>query len=260
MADEKPEKEEEKEDEEKKKEAKEEQDMQLCVPYLQYEETKHELEKGIGEIMPDILALFAPTADEDGRSQSSNLESVVLTMIKTHMLQKHPWWCIEIQKSRTFCDVVVNGICINLKLTEGKSADNSASKKGIFYSMTGLETYPATSTWDYFYKQLRQAKQHGRFKTVRYKPTEYHYLVIHKGSPGRVLLKAIFDIHTYRSNPSNDLQIQWNHEFAHADHATKDALYGEKVVSLLKTLQKSVKDKIATIEQFAEADFEAEFF
>lgn len=259
MADKKPEREEEEAEEDM---------MMMCVPYLQYEETKHELEKGVGEIMPAILALFAPTsatsatasADEDGRSQSSNLESVVLTMIKTHLLQKHPWWCIEIQKSRSFCDVVVNGICINLKLTEGKSADNSASKKGIFYSMTGLETYPATSTWDYFYKQLRQAKQNGQFKQTRYKPTEYHYLVIHKGSPGRVLLKAIFDIHTYRSNPSNDLQIQWNHEFAHADHVTKETLYGEKVVSLLKTLQKSVKDKIATIEQFAEADFGAEFF
>jgi hypothetical protein len=84
--------------------------------------------------------------------------------------------------------------------------------------------------------------------------TEYHYLVKNKLT-GEVLLKPIFDIHTYVSNPSNDLQIHWRSEFAHADYSVQtDAEYIQKVRALLECLQKSTRDMIARTREFAEAD------
>jgi hypothetical protein len=47
--------------------------------------------------------------------------------------------------------------------------------------------------------------------------TEYHYLVINKNT-NEMLLKSIFDIHTYKSNPCNDLQINWDNEFKNIEY------------------------------------------
>ena len=74
---------------------------------------------------------------------------------------------------------------------------------------------------------------------------------------GDVLLKSIFDIHTYISNPSNDLQINWKTEFTHSEYHTEEADYLEKVQSLLLCIQTSVKEMIERTKKYAEADIGA---
>ena len=148
---------------------------------------------------------------------------------------------------------MVNTVRINLKLTDCKSADNSVNKPSIFYSITGLTTYPYSSTWNEFKERLENAKVAGHIKQSRHRPSEYHYLVKNKLT-GDTLLKPIFDIHTYVSNPSNDLQINWKNEFEHISETTDDSDYKKKVGSLLITIQRSVKEMIARTEKFAVAD------
>lgn len=191
--------------------------------------------------------------DDDGRIASAIKEKPFLNEMRRLLLEKHPDWEIVIPPNRASCDIMINSIRINLKLTNCKSGDNSVSKPSIYYSITGLTTYPYSSNWNEFHKRLKEAKTTNHIKKIRNKPTEYHYLVKHKLT-GEVLLKPIFDIHTYVSNASNDLQINWQHEFTAAAYYTKDEDYENKVESLLMCIQQSVQKKIETTKRFAEAD------
>ena len=95
-------------------------------------------------------------------------------------------------------------------------------------------------------------------KPVREKQTEYHYLVLNKTS-GKILFKSILDIHSYKSNPCNDMQINWQSEFAHLDYYITDENFREKIKELLKTVQKSVRQLIESMREFADADIDALF-
>ena len=223
--------------------------------------SKSEYETTVGEIAS--IAKSIPLAknlqsDGDGRIDSAMKETPFLNEMKRIILESHPDWEVVISPPRASYDIMVNGIKINVKLTDCKSADNSVSKPSIYYSITGLATYPNSSNWNGFLERLGRAKTANQIKKHRHKPTEYHYLVKNKIT-GDVLFKPIFDIHTYVSNPSNDLQIGWKNEFAHADYHTEDANYLEKVMELLGCIQKSVKEMRERTKQFAKADLRSMF-
>ena len=198
----------------------------------------------------------AKSESDDGRIDSAIKETPFLNEMKRILSTDHPDWDIQISPPRASCDIMVNTIRINLKLTDCKSSDNSMNKPSIFYSITGLTTYPYSSTWNDFLERIRAAT----IKKQRDKPTEYHYLVKNKIT-GDVLLKSIFDIHTYVSNPSNDLQINWKNEFLHADYCIdcdgSHEQYMKKVEELLRCIQKSVREMIERSRLFAEADIGA---
>jgi hypothetical protein len=88
--------------------------------------------------------------------------------------------------------------------------------------------------------------------------TEYHYLVVNKNT-GKILLKSILDIHTFKTNPCNFLQINWSNEFNNIEFVTPDLNFKEKIQELLKAIQTSVKQAIAGMKEFADANIEAEF-
>lgn len=201
----------------------------------------------------------AKSESDDGRIDSAIKETPFLNEMKRILLAEHPTWDVQISPPRASCDIMVNTIRINLKLTDCKSSDNSMNKPSIFYSITGLTTYPYSSNWNDFIERIRDAGLAHQIKKQRHKPTEYHYLVKNKLT-GDVLLKPVFDIHTYVSNPSNDLQINWKNEFLHSDYHIdesgddRDAKYLKKVEELLLCIQKSVKEMIERSKRFAEAD------
>jgi hypothetical protein len=207
----------------------------------------------ISEIESIAKSIGVKKADCDGRIDSAMKETPFLNEMKRLLLEKHPEWEVVISPPRASCDIMVNSIRINLKLTDCKSADNSVNKPSIHHSITGLSTYPYSSTWNDFLDRLMDAKTKNQIKKQRHKPTEYHYLVKNKLT-GDVLLKSIFDIHTYVSNPSNDLQINWKNEFAHYEYRTEEADYLKKVQSLIVCIQSSVKEMIERTKRFAEAD------
>ena len=189
----------------------------------------------------------------DGRIESAMGEGPFLETLKSNIHVLDPTAEVVISPPRAACDLLVNGIRINLKLTDCKSSDNSANKPSIFYSITGSPTYPYSSTWNDFSQKLAEAKANGQIKMARVRETEYHYLVKNKIT-GEVLLKPIFDIHTYVSNPSNDLQINWKNEFENINYLTADADYVAKVGSLIKALQTSVRQMIERTRLFAESN------
>jgi uncharacterized alkaline shock family protein YloU len=76
---------------------------------------------------------------------------------------------------------------------------------------------------------------------------------------GKVLLKSILDIHTFKTNPCNDLQINWSNEFNNIEFVTPDLNFKEKIQELLKAIQTSVKQAIAGMKEFADANIETEF-
>lgn len=192
----------------------------------------------------------------DGRIDSAMKETPYLNELKQLIMTDHPEWDVQISPPRASCDIMVNAIRINLKLTDCKSSDNSMNKPSIFYSITGLTNYPYSSNWKDFRDRIQDAGRANQIKHRRHKPTEYHYLVKNKIT-GEVLLKPIFDIHTYVSNPSNDLQINWKNEFINSGYyidSSDDEVYMKKVEELLLCIQKSVKDMIERSLPFAEAD------
>ena len=188
----------------------------------------------------------------DGRIDSAIKEKPFLNKLMDLLLVKHPHWEIVISPPRASCDIMINSIRINLKLTD-------FNKPSIYYSITGLTTYPYSSNWNEFLDRLIEANVANNIKKIRHKQTEYHYLVKNKLT-GDVLLKPIFDIHTYVSNPSNDLQINWKNEFTHFEYHTEDANYENKVKSLIKCIQKSVKEMIEYLKYFVEHPIQTSYF
>ena len=222
-------------------------------------DSEYEMTVGeIASIAKSITLAKNLQSDGDGRIDSAMKETPFLKEMKRIILERHPEWVVVISPPRASYDIMVNGIKINAKLTDCKSADNSVSKPSIYYSITAIATYPNSSNWNGFLERLGRAKTANQIKKQRHKPTEYHYLVKNKIT-GDVLFKPIFDIHTYVSNPSNDLQIGWKNEFAHADYHTEDANYLEKVMELLGCIQKSVKEMRERTKQFAKADLRLMF-
>lgn len=198
------------------------------------------------DILTAAKSISLSSGEGDGRLDSAMKETPFLIELKRILLEKHLEWDIVIPKERSWCDIIIQAIPINLKLTEAKTADNCANKRAIFFSITGNSYYPYSSTWNNFYDKLSETP----WKTHRNKLTEYHYLVKNKLT-GAVLLKAMFDIHTYVSNPSNDLQINWKNEFNHLEYQGDS----KKIDELLTCIQTSVKAMIERISRFASANF-----
>lgn len=207
----------------------------------------------IAEIEAVSKSIGVKKGDCDGRIDSAMKEKPFLNEMKRILLENHPDWDVELPPDRYWYDIKINNIKINLKLTNCKSSDNSANKLSIYFSITGSTNYPGSSNWNGFIDKLLYAKTQNKIKKERYRPTEYHYLVKNKLT-GDVLLKPIFDIHTYVNNASNDLQINWKNEFEHLEYRTEDVDYMKKVQELLECIQKSVKDKIERSKRFAELD------
>ena len=182
----------------------------------------------------------------DGRIVSAIKETEYLAALKTSLEASHPAFTISIPKERYWYDIRINNIPINLKLTTG-GTDNAFNKVAILYSITGVEVR-RNMNFDAWYGLIRSTPP----KVSRDKATEYHYLAVHK-TTGAVILKSIFDIHTYKANPCNDLQISWRNEFANADYVCPS--HHAKTQELLRTVQASVLAAHASARLFAGADF-----
>ena len=190
---------------------------------------------------------------EDGRIASAVKESEYLDQLEQLLLLGNPDFQVERPRARHWYDVRINGIPINLKLTTG-GTDNAFNKVAIAYSMSSEEIQKKNMNYNKWFSYLKSVA----IKQDRDRSTEYHYLVLNKNT-GDLLFKSIFDIHSYKSNPCNDMQISWSHEFLNAEYRTADEEYKKKVRELLKTVQRSVKQLIESMSEFADADIDELF-
>lgn len=192
--------------------------------------------------------------DGDGRTVSAVKEREYLNLLEKGLATSHPSLKFEHQPvDRWWWDFRVNGIHFNLKLTTG-GTDNAFNKVAIIYSISGVELEKKNMNYNQFFKTIKECPK----KAVRDRNTEYHYLVVNKNT-GDVLLKSIIDIHTFKTNPCNDLQINWNNEFNHIEFVTPDTEFKAKIRELLKAVQTSVKQAIEGMKEFAAGDIDAEF-
>ena len=189
-------------------------------------------------VAANIIMRFTPDK-RDGRVDSAIMELPFLQALKDLL----PDYDVEIPCARAKYDIKIEGIWFNLKLptyAQG-SADNVMNKEAVFYSLTGEETCPL-GNWAKFHGHLQNSFDRGRKKLIRDKTTEYYFLVVFKDT-GNVMLKSIFDIECYYSNPSNVLQINWKKEYDAGYVCPYDG-YIEKAKELLGKITKSLQQDI----------------
>jgi hypothetical protein len=190
----------------------------------------------------------------DGRIISAVKEKEYLDTLSEKLLQKYPDYKIEIPKERFWYDIRINTIPINLKLTTGKT-DNAFNKRAITSTISRVEPCINQNTnFNTFYQDMRKYSS----KNERQYTTEYHYLVVNKNT-GQVLLKSILDIHTYKKNSSNILQINWDNEFKNLSYMTPADKTREKIIELLKVIQTSLREAYERSKLFIDADIENDF-
>ena len=200
-----------------------------------------------------LINLIYSDDGSDGRITSAIKEKEYLDALEGGLRSKFPLIQIERPKDRWWYDVRINDIPINLKLTTG-GTDNAFNKVAIIYTLSGQETTKKNMNYDAWYAVLKTSPR----KEVRNKATEYHYLVVEK-STGQVLLKSVLDIHTYKTNPCNILQINWTSEFKNRNFAILDSDFHKKERELLKAVQKSIVQSMESMMEFAKGDIDSEF-
>lgn len=190
---------------------------------------------------------------DDGRIASSLAEKGILDMIESRLNTKYPHIEIYRPPPRHWFDIRIGNIAINLKVTNG-GCDNVFNKVGITRTLVGTNQDPnkKLSSFSDWYDYIRQ---HWKPNYLRNPFEEYHFLVIHKSS-NCVLFKSILDINTYHSNPSNILQINWNHEFKYHEKTINTTEYLAKKIELLKCIQTSLIKENQRKRRFIDADIE----
>lgn len=211
--------------------------------------------KALNEACTSVNISYSDTNNSnDGRIISAIKESEYIQKLKLYLNQSYPTLSFEYQPSdRFWYDFKIHSIPFNLKLTTGGS-DNAFNKVAILFSISGSEIQKKNMNFNEFYSLLKKYSK----KSIRNQFTEYHYLAVNKNS-GKFIIKSLFDIHSYKSNPCNILQINWNTEFLHSNSITPDILVCQKINTLLKTIQYSIKQSISSMQEFANANFDQDF-
>ncbi len=183
----------------------------------------------------------------DGRLESAAKEGPYLEALKALLVTGGH--TVEIAPPRYWYDVRINGIPFNLKLTDCASADNVFDKVSIHYTLCGSETSKKNMNINEWWAGIMTATR----KAVRDRSTEYHFIVVNKKT-GAALVKSLMDIHSYKKNPCNILQIAWASEFSNVGYTVSDAEYKAEVVELLSTIRASLAQRRASEEAFMSAD------
>ena len=180
--------------------------------------------------------------DEDGRITSAVKEKEYLVKLKTAL---GPRFDCEIPKKRAWYDFKVDGIFINLKISEG-GGDNAFNKKSLLLTWGGSVSDKQSGNMNELWQNLKMTSR----IEVRDPLTEYHYLVVYKKS-GDVLLKSLVDIHTYMPNcAGNVMQINWNKEWINKDYVGTSR--SAKMLELAKVVQEACRKQCENMRQFVD--------
>jgi hypothetical protein len=185
--------------------------------------------------------------DEDGRITSAVKEKEYLSKLKEAIGAQFKF---EIPKKRAWYDFKVDGIHINLKITDG-GGDNAFNKNALVFTWSGQVPSKAPGNMNNMLGMLKNLPRLNNRDPL----TEYHYLVVHKKT-GAVLLKSLLDIHTYRENcAGNVMQINWNSEFENPSYTTPDR--GVKMIELAKVVQTACRKQCENMMQFVTYDIDS---
>ena len=141
----------------------------------------------------------------DGRLDSALSETVVIDHLKTIL----PDCEIDVAPARYWYDIAITKdgkfFPINIKITNGNTADNISSKKGMYYALTGIrpEVEKGLDKWETFIQKL----------TTNYTESDadYYFIVCFKNS-GELLFTSLKHIQTLVPNGNNlPFQCNWGY-------------------------------------------------
>lgn len=203
--------------------------------------------------------LSLPEKSKDGRIGSTVNEIWYLEKIKSYLHSYEPKLEIHPSMSREWYDISIDGIPINLKLTSG-GTDNAFNKLSIDYTVSGK--FPEKKKLSYNEWLTSLKKEFYGMSDTREFHKEYHYLAVDKTN-GRHCFKSILDIESYRSNPSNILQIYWKAEFELNNKKSirhlKMVNKHEKIIEILKLVQNSFYQDYESKKMFMEESINWEY-
>jgi hypothetical protein len=183
---------------------------------------------------------------EDGRLVSAIKERDYLRRLVKNLKRINKKITTAILPNRSWCDIIVSGIPINLKMTMG-GTDNIFNLRAVSSTVFGKSARTLTDT--------------SIVPRSRDRMNEYHYLVVNKKT-GKTILKSILDLGEYKSSSHNILQINWSKEFANSSVASKNTVrinHIQKKQELLQTVQKSFQRRIIALQKYAKLDINAIF-
>ena len=190
---------------------------------------------------------------KDGRLESAHGEKWFLNRLIYHLHHLHPTLPIERSATREWYDIRVCGIPINLKLTCG-GTDNAFNKMSIEYTIRGDVPDKKKISFNEWLDHLVEALP--GMSDRRDRRREYHYLVFNK-QDGRFRFVSLLDIRSFRSNPTNILQICWRREF-HASVIRLRYQKGKTVRTILEVIRQSLLQDYQRKKRFLEMDFSIE--
>jgi hypothetical protein len=199
----------------------------------------------IAKIINNAIANIHPKIKNvvDGRIASALSEQSYITQIKTNIHKINPAISVVIPPKRAWCDLFIAGIPINIKITKG-GTDNVFNKNMVHYTLFH-KVIPQMS-----YKDWSREISTSKITQIRRQTHEYHYLVYNKKT-NESLFKSILDLYSYKSNPSNILQINWTKEFKYKSYKINNEEHIDKKIILLETVQQSIKEALMNMEYMA---------
>lgn len=169
----------------------------------------------------------------DGRINSIFDENTILDILEKKFK-------IIRQSPRSWCDLIYEGYPINIKITNGTTADNAFNKKGLIYSCCSIDTIPNSLNFRQLKKHMDIIKSHRDFK-------EYYYLVFFKTT--RIpIIKSLLDIQSIKPNPTNILQINWDKEYLIMDKFNFNLSILDIRNNIMKIIQLSLRKKMEDIQ------------
>lgn len=203
--------------------------------------SKKGLEKPI--ILTELVSFLEDTqlvSDEnaEGRYGSTADENNITTLIKQDAYWSKYVYRDSMVSTRSFIDIALKDLTlidghdiypINIKTSKLDTSDNVLSKQGFLYALTSMtiEELPGQMTWDKF---LELFSAH----TVNIPNKDYWYLVFDKSNMQNVFLRGSKQIINWKSNPSNDIQIDWKKEVLSTE---KGYSYKESCENIIYTLK-----------------------
>lgn len=158
----------------------------------------------------------------DGRLTSAISEDLVINFLQNLFIQKNIPATIEVAPMRYWYDFLIKfkdgeNIPVNLKITTGNQADNISSRKGMFYTLTGLSP-----------NKVSGLERHASFNEQllkNYNPeshTDYYFIIYFKDKEN-FLFTSLKRIETLIPNGSNlPFQCKWKNNFIYTKRNEKE--------------------------------------
>lgn len=108
---------------------------------------------------------------------------------------------------------------VNVKITTCGTADNTSSKEGMFYALTGIDpkTVKGINTWEGFNRKL--------YENLNYESNSDYYFMVIRKSDHKIIINSLLGTSKLVSNGNNlPFQIKWNDNLSYIERPRQEAI------------------------------------